>query len=183
MSLGRRMAARLRRIGFFVGLLVCPLWIVAVHAQDAASPPANTEQTPFQQRMAEASSPTDANSVSVTSALIRVIIALVVVLGLIAGIAFLLRRMSPRYQNTTDGVVRVLAHVPLGPSQFLSVVEIAGTVVVLGVTDHNVTALSEIDDAAAANQLRQNASSRFGAPLSGSFKQWLRRAQQGEADR
>jgi flagellar biosynthetic protein FliO len=170
-------------MGLIFGLVVCPLWASSAFVQDATSPTAQSEQTPFQQRLAEASTPSDAQSVSVTSAFIRVVVALVVVLGVIAGLAYLLRRMSPRFQNTSDGVVRVLAQVPLGPSQFLSVVDIAGTVVVLGVTDHNVTALSEVEDAATANQLRENASRGLRAPLSGSFKQWLRRAQQGELDR
>jgi len=170
-------------MGIVVGWMVCAWWAMGVFAQEPVPSSPKPELTPFQQRLAEAATPTETNAVSVSSALIRVVVALLIVVGVVAGLAYGFRRMSPRFLNTSDGVVRVLAQVPLGPSQFLSVVDIAGTVVVLGVTDHNVTALSEIEDAAVANRLRQNASSRLLTPLPGSFKQWLRRAQQGEVDR
>lgn len=156
-----------------VALLTASL-ILTAGAQETSK----SEPTPFQQRLAQAETPGGNSSPSVTGAFLRVIVALTVVLGVVVGLVYGLRRISPRFQNTSDGVVRVLAQVPLGPSQFLSVVDIAGTVVVLGVTDHTVTALSEVEDVAVVNRLRQNAERH-----ETSFKHWLRRAQQSELER
>lgn len=160
------------RVGL-VALLAVSLALTA-EAQEASK----SGPTPFQQRLAQAETSGGTSAPSVTGAFLRVLVALMIVLGVVGGLVYGLRRISPRFQNTSDGVVRVLAQVPLGPSQFLSVVDIAGTVVVLGVTDHTVTALSEVEDVAAVNRLRQSAERR-----EASFKHWLRRAQEGELER
>jgi flagellar protein FliO/FliZ len=122
---------------------------------------------------------------SVGGAFLRVMTALVVVLVVVLILAYVLRRVSARLQRDSGGVITVIAQVPLGPSQFLSVVDVAGSILVLGVTQQSVTAISEIEDPALIEQLRRNIP-QGGSPLKPnlagipSFRQWLQKA--GEPD-
>ncbi len=119
-------------------------------------------------------------------AVINTVVALIVVLVLVLGLAYLLRRASSHIRRIGGGGIAVLAQVPIGPSQFLSVVDIGGEVIVLGVTEHSVTALSEIDDPALVAKLREDRGVRGPSSqmLQGlpTFKQWLQRAQHGDSD-
>ena len=54
---------------------------------------------------------------------------------------------------------RVLSHLPLGPNRSVCVVEMADRVLLLGVTEHSITLLSEITDAAEIDKLRREPSS------------------------
>ncbi|MBT3270498.1 flagellar biosynthetic protein FliO [Candidatus Poribacteria bacterium] len=128
--------------------------------------------------------PVAAEVPSLTESAIKILVALCVVLALVVGLAFLLKRATYRMRQVGGGTISVVSQVPLGPSQFLSVVDIAGEIVVLGVTEHSVTALSTIEDTAAVEQLRSDPSgSGKPALLQGvpGFRQWLDRAQRGDA--
>jgi len=112
---------------------------------------------------------------------VKILVALCVVLALVVALALVLKRLTYRMRQVGGGTIAVMSQVPLGPTQFLTVVDIAGEVVVLGVTEHTVTALSTIEDAAAVEQLREDSSSygKPGALIPGvpSFRQWLDRAE------
>lgn len=120
---------------------------------------------------------------SLAESAVKILVALCVVLALVVGLAFLLKRATFRMRQVGGGSISVVSRVPLGPSQFLSVVDIAGEIVVLGVTEHSVTALSSIEDTSAIAQLREDhsASGKPSALIPGvsGFRQWLDRAQRG----
>jgi flagellar biosynthetic protein FliO len=114
---------------------------------------------------------------------VKMLVALCVVLGLVVGVALLLKRATFRMRQVGGGGITVVSRVPLGPTQFLSVVDIAGEIVVLGVTEHSVTALSSIEDTSAIAQLRadSSAAAKPGGLIPGvsGFRQILERAQRG----
>ncbi|GIX07178.1 MAG: hypothetical protein KatS3mg115_1581 [Candidatus Poribacteria bacterium] len=128
----------------------------------------------------EESSSSTAPPLDFTQAALNVFIALILVLVVVVLLAVALKRLSYRMRQTGGGEIRILAQLPIGPSQQLTVVEIAGEVLVLGVTEHSVTALAEIDDVQTIQRLR----AQEGVPSASlgrlpSFREWLRRAQQG----
>jgi len=57
---------------------------------------------------------------------------------------------------TVVGDNKVILSLPLGPNRGVSVVQIAGKFLILGVTDHNINLLQEITDPAEADKLKNN---------------------------
>lgn len=108
---------------------------------------------------------------------VKMILALMVVLGLM----WLLARLARRpLSGRGAGALSVLARQPLSRGSSVAVVRVGTQAYVLGVTDQNVTLLAEADPAAIeaatqprANEIREqlpiDASGPFGAgPLAGS---------------
>lgn len=76
--------------------------------------------------------------------LLRVVISLVVVLGLAVLVTKFLQRRT--FISRPGHWIRVLDQVMVGPNKGLLLAEIAGKIYVLGITDHNITKLLEIED-------------------------------------
>jgi flagellar protein FliO/FliZ len=76
------------------------------------------------------------------------VFSLLVTFALVLGLAYFTSRfLGQKMGNlTAAGDNRVVLNLPLGPKRAVYVVEIAGKVMVLGVTDHNVNLLHEITD-------------------------------------
>lgn len=53
-----------------------------------------------------------------------------------------------------------MEHLPLGPKMSVCLVEIAGRVFLLGVTEHNITLLSEIEDEEEIERLQRQSLAR-----------------------
>ncbi len=87
----------------------------------------------------------------VTSNLIQVVLALAAVVGLVLLCAFAARRLMGGAQGS-GGQIRVLAVKPLGTRERLVLVEVAGEVTLLGVTQHQITALRELAGGVVAEQ-------------------------------
>lgn len=106
----------------------------------------------------------------------QTLFGLAIVIGLLLASLWLLKRLSaPR--GAAAGL-KVLGAVAVGPRERVVLVEIAGQVLVLGVTASNVRTLhavaaAEFADAALANPP---------APASGDFPGWLRRAMERRND-
>lgn len=73
-------------------------------------------------------------------ALFQALIGLIVVLGLLYGFFWLLRRYGPS-QSAAQGVVKVVGGVMLGPRERLVVVEVEDTWVLVGVASGHVSTL------------------------------------------
>jgi flagellar protein FliO/FliZ len=164
-----------------VSLLCCALSLhVVVAAADGESESTTVGGLLESEFGAVPDSPT---APSLTESAIKILVALCVVLALVVGLGLLLKRATFRMRQAGGGTISVVSQVPLGPSQFLSVVDIAGEIVVLGVTEHSVTALSTIEDASAVEQLRNDPSGAGKTALLPGvpgFRQWLDRAQRGD---
>lgn len=57
---------------------------------------------------------------------------------------------------------RILTQLPVGPNRSVMVVELAGRVYVLGVTEHNISLIGEIEDEDEIERLRSRAAERSG---------------------
>ncbi len=75
--------------------------------------------------------------------LFRMLFALGIVLAAIAGMAWLLKRMSPGQAGSVSDL-RVVAAVAVGPKERVVLVDVAGTRLVLGVAPGQVTKLMEM---------------------------------------
>lgn len=68
---------------------------------------------------------------------------------------FATRLIGRRFNQQRLGNAQLLSHLPLGPKQFVCVVELADRVLVLGVTEQTVNLLAEISDPEEVEQLHR----------------------------
>ncbi len=94
---------------------------------------------------------------------IKMISALAVVLGLMIGAAWLLKRIGARTgMGVPDGqLIRVVSSSYIGPKNSIVVVEVLGELLVVGISGTQMTLLSSISDEGRLNRLREM---RTGAP-------------------
>lgn len=87
------------------------------------------------------------------------LISLLAVFAFVVVMAYFASRfLSGRFQHqTAANGGRILEHLALGPNKSVCVVEIGGKVVLLGVTEHQVNLLAEIEDADEIDRLRRQA--------------------------
>lgn len=183
MSRSRCLSARKRwktlHAWAFCAAMLClsACWTILARAQGDAATPAQGSGG----FLSDAQEPETLPTAS-TGKFLQMLVALLIVLALVVGLAYLLRRVSSRLQQTGGGIVKVIAQLPLGPTQFITIVDIAGEVLVLGVTQHSVTALSEIQDPAILEKLRSEGRGANTLSHLPPFRQWLHRAQHGDGD-
>lgn len=77
------------------------------------------------------------------------LLSLVVIFAFVVALAYYVShylgdRFGKQFKNNGNGAL--LMNLPLGPNKSICVVEIAGHIMILGVTDHNITLLQEIKD-------------------------------------
>ncbi|MEO8170011.1 MAG: flagellar biosynthetic protein FliO [Oxalobacteraceae bacterium] len=94
----------------------------------------------------------------------QVLLALLVVLGLMAGTAWLLKRFGVR-QFTGNATVKIVGGVSVGAKERILVVEAAGQWIVVGVTPGRINAL--------ATMPRQELAPEPTSPATKNFSQWL----------
>lgn len=84
--------------------------------------------------------------------------SLLVVFAFVVLVAYLASRFlgSKFGQINANKSSKILENLPLGTNRAISVVEIAGKVMVLGVTEHNITLLDEITDEIEIAKLHNN---------------------------
>jgi flagellar protein FliO/FliZ len=94
--------------------------------------------------------------ISFFPALLKMISALALVLGIMIGLAFLVRRFFQQTgMATPDGSsITILAVKYLGPKSSIMIVDILGEVVVIGVSNQQMSYLTTLDDEAALEKLR-----------------------------
>ena len=115
-------------------------------------------------------------------AVLQTIVALVVVVGLVLGCAWLARRFGLQPANR-GGLVKTVGGASLGGKERVAVVEIGDTWLVLGTAPGNVRLLHTMPAGSAAVEpagATQTGNSPTGAPLPGSFGQRFRDALKGE---
>ena len=91
--------------------------------------------------------PDASGGIALGSLVIRAILSLGLVVALIYGAVFLLRRIMDRRQRLGGGgLIRVLGSVFIGPKQGVYLLDVLDRVLVVGVTDTSMVLLSEITD-------------------------------------
>lgn len=103
---------------------------------------------------------------------IKMFSALLLVLGIFMGSFYLLRRVVKRDVGTRGrNVIRIIDRSYIGVKKSVTLVDVAGKVLVLGVTDNQISLLTQIEDPDRIEQLK--GSKVTGA--SGSFSNHLSR--------
>ena len=109
-------------------------------------------------------------------------------LALLAGMAYGIYHFSGRRALRApgrQGLIRVLGLEPIGTNRFLQIVDIAGRIVVLGITEQNIQFLTEITDLEAIKTLKADhsvAEAEEGRPFNGHLREWLSRTGVEEGD-
>jgi flagellar protein FliO/FliZ len=85
-----------------------------------------------------------------TASLLQVLLALILVLALIGGMAWLMRRMGGMTQ-VGGGVVRVLGGVPVGQRERVVLIQVGGRQLLLGVAPGRVQTLHVLDEPISMN--------------------------------
>lgn len=83
------------------------------------------------------------NDASLAVVLLRLVLAVAVVVGLLLLTARFTRRLGGGGAGPARGAIRVVARQPLSRNASVAVIETGGRTLVLGVTDHQVSLLSE----------------------------------------
>lgn len=83
-------------------------------------------------------------------------ITVLLTIGLVVGLAYFTSRLLGEKftRRAASGPINLLASLVLGPNRGIYVVDIAGKVLVVGVTDHNINLLQEITQSDAIAVLR-----------------------------
>ena len=86
---------------------------------------------------------------------LKMVAALGVVLGGLFVVYYFTRRMArSNGAGTRDKLIRVLANKFVGVKKNICMVEVPGSVLILGITNERITLLSEIDDDAILERIR-----------------------------
>lgn len=89
--------------------------------------------------------------------LLRAFLTLAILIGLLVGAWYFIKRKSAKMGHLSHDIVNVLSTTPVAPNKYVVIVEIREQVFVIGVGD-DVTFLSEIADTDAKNFIRLKAS-------------------------
>ena len=85
-------------------------------------------------------------SADFSSALVQMLAGLFLVLAVMVGAYWLVRRFLPGPAAVGSGRMRLLGRMGLGARKYLALVEVAGKVLVLGVTNESINLLDTVDD-------------------------------------
>ncbi len=87
--------------------------------------------------------------------LVQVVLGLLVILLLIGGTAWLLRRFTP-LQSSAQGNMKVLGGLPLGPRERVVLIQVGEKQLLVGVAPGRVQTLHVLEQPLAFNQSKQN---------------------------
>ena len=89
------------------------------------------------------------------STALKMLVSLAVVLGgLFVTFYFMKRLLNKKMAGSEDKLIRVLANTYIGVKKNISLVEVPGALLVIGITNDNISLLSKIEDEEILNGLR-----------------------------
>ncbi len=117
-------------------------------------------------------------TLSLTTTIFKTLGSLIIVVGIMLLLLFWIRKMGlVRVGSRQEGLISVLDSQMLAPKKQVSVLEVAGTYLVIGLTEQKITLLATLD---ANDRLKEAAHSRKTIPpLPASFASMLNKAAQG----
>jgi flagellar protein FliO/FliZ len=102
---------------------------------------------------------------------LRMFAALALILG---GLLFFLYYTKRKFKSKETGfngkLIRVLGNTYIGMKKHISLVEVPGAILVLGITNDNISLLTKVEDDAIVEKLREH-----GGDISSSFSEQLQR--------
>lgn len=108
----------------------------------------------------------------------RMVFGTVIVLLVIAAIAWLLRRVMPGQTMAQRGVIKQVGGLQLSPRERVVVLEVAGRWLVVGINAGQMTALGEVDPVTPESAAEEGASASVGIDPEASFAVRLQQAMQ-----
>ena len=120
-------------------------------------------------------------AISLTAVLFKTLGSLILVVGLMLLLLFWIRKMGlAKGGSSQEGLITVLDSQMLAPKKQVSVLEVAGTYLVVGLSEQQITLLATLE---ANDRLQEAAHSRKTLPpLPASFAAMLNKASQGIAN-
>lgn len=110
------------------------------------------------------------------SVFFRTILSLVIVIGLVYVVMIALQRFIRRDSKSASGSMKILSSLPLGVKKYVMIVQVEDRRLVLGVTEHQVTLLCELDKE--IPEAYQQQSEEPGKELTRNFQNILKRMMQ-----
>ncbi len=142
-----------------VAVLTAALTLVHGAVAGAYTPPssARAENTPL--HLGSSSTPHAGASASSGGSITRTLVGLVVVVALIYTVTWILRKLKRPEGRAVGTGLESVANLPLGPGRSLALVRAGSELVLVGVAEHQVTALRRYseDEARAAGLLGEDA--------------------------
>ena len=153
------MVSRRKKAAVFI-LILLLAWSAGLKACMAVNMQSETDRVEFKYE-----EPAKQGSPSVAGMILEMILALVIIVALAwAILGFLGRRMTGRMQGRW---IRVLDEVVLGPNRGIMAVELGGKVFLMGVTDHQISLLMEIEDPGLVHEMLAIREEHYGYPWEG----------------
>lgn len=89
------------------------------------------------------------------STALKMLVSLAIVLGgMFVTFYFMKRLLNKKVAGSEDKLIRVLANTYIGVKKNISLVEVPGALLVIGITNDNISLLSKIEDEEILNGLR-----------------------------
>jgi flagellar protein FliO/FliZ len=113
-------------------------------------------------------------NVDFSSALFEMFLSLALVLGVLVAVLWLVRRFLSASPAMGGGSMRLLSRLSLGQRKYLALVEVAGEVLVLGISNESINLLGKVQDTESLPEMKPMARPQF--------KSFFKRAQAGGED-
>lgn len=99
-------------------------------------------------------------TISLFSSFLKMIFALAIVLGLLVGVMFFVKRFMQNTVSASDSqaLINVISSKYLGPKSSIILVEVMDQIIVVGISGQQMTTLACIDDPLAVEKIRINRS-------------------------
>jgi flagellar protein FliO/FliZ len=113
------------------------------------------------------------SSLDVFASIIKMVAALALVLGLMIAAAYIMKKVMARAGSgaADEGIIKIVSTRYLGPKNSIMLLEVLGRIMVVGVSNHQMSMLATISDPEALEQLREAAGrARRPFPIKDVFK-------------
>ena len=134
-------------VGVFAIVMVCLIGLVMMTTRppeaDTSISAATTQSV---DQVAPASSPNSFEGEAGLS-IVRMLAALAIVLACIYGSVFLIKRFGPNRAGRSGGkrMLEMMDSISVGPKKMIAIVRVGERAVVVGITDNQMTSLTELD--------------------------------------
>ena len=131
-------------------MLLCMTAVFSLYSQNQTS----QNETPLTEESIVFSDDTNSNSSTTTQAykgpstvgmFVRMIVVLIIVIGLIYGVLWFIKKKT-NVVKTDDDYLRRAAYINIAPGKTIEVITLIDKAYLIGVTEDNITMLGEIDD-------------------------------------
>jgi flagellar biosynthetic protein FliO len=134
-------------IGVFAILAVCAMGLVMITTNSPSADASITAGTIESFDQTAQSPAQETFAAEAGSSIMRMIVALAIVLACIYGCVFLLKRFGPNKTGRSGEkrMLEMIDSISVGPKKMIAVVRVGERAVVVGITDTQMTSLSELD--------------------------------------